>query len=100
MALLSNNNPITANGTYDVPNMVPGKRYLLTIKGFISTAEMVLLANCGPNRSFEPIENSELSQNRTELRFVAPSTTLRLSVIGEYSPDGSPSIQVTIIPIY
>lgn len=91
------NTLIEANGSYDIPNLIPGQQYLLTLRSQSPGAATVTLAfDDGPAGSvFTPIQDGALlGSGPSEARLVAPSSTLRLIVNGVAQP-----IRVNLIPL-
>lgn len=94
MANLPENNTITTTGTYDIPNLIPGREYLLTLRTSGSAAA-ALSFNDGPGGTFSAVlGGGMLGANPAEARMVAPTSTLRLQVTSIAGP-----IRVNLIPV-
>jgi hypothetical protein len=94
MANLPTNNTITTAGTYDIPRLIPGREYLLTLR-CSGTAAATLAFDDGPGGGFSAVQNgSMLGTNPAEARLVAPSTKLRINVASTSAP-----IRVNLVPV-
>lgn len=92
MAKLPPNHIITSAGTYDLPNLIPGREYLLTLRG---AGSATLSFNDGPGDAFVAVKDGEmLGTKPAEARLIPPSSTLRISVSSVTS-----NIRVNLLPI-
>ncbi|WAC18936.1 hypothetical protein OVA24_17020 [Luteolibacter sp. SL250] len=94
MANLPSNNTITTTGSYDIPRLIPGREYLLTLRTS-GTASAFLSFDDGPSGSFSAVQaGAMLGANPSEARVVAPSGTLRINVTSTTTP-----IRVNLVPV-
>ncbi|RYD33657.1 MAG: hypothetical protein EOP87_10610 [Verrucomicrobiaceae bacterium] len=94
MANLPPNNTITTTGNYDIPRLIPGREYLLTLR-CTGTAAATLAFDDGSGGSFSAIQDGAmLGTNPSEARLVAPSGTLRIIVTSNSAP-----IRVNLVPV-
>lgn len=91
---LNGNNPLTADGNYDV-SVIPGQPYLFTLKGPFGTAQvdMEISSNVVAD-IFETVDGGSWTAP-TEDTVIPSGKTLRLIVTGS----GLTSIRATLVPI-
>ena len=92
MATLPDNATITAAGNYDV-NVIPGKRYLLTVKGTWSGTFKVQTLRNRTNDQWDDVDGGSFTQN-TECTFTAPTEKVRFE-----QWLGNPNLVVTLTEI-
>lgn len=92
---LLGNNPITADEDYVIENIVPGRKYLMCLKGSFGggTVTMKYLDPVQPHLEVA-IDNGILDGTITELDFVLPTNQLILIVADCVAP----SISISITP--
>jgi len=94
MANLPENKTITTTGSYDIPGMIPGRQYLLTLRSS-GTAAAALAFNDGAAGAFAAVQGGEmLGGAPSEVRLVAPATKLRITVTATTAP-----IHVNLVPV-
>lgn len=95
MANLPSPAVLAVDGNYDIPNLAPGKEYLLTLKGTWDGATITLTTMNDATGAYTSVDDGAWTAD-AEIRFIAPSRNARLAV----SNDGaSSSVAVTLIPI-
>lgn len=91
MADIPSDFTITVNGSYTVPpelldgqsnaGLIPGEEYILTFKSDDwGTAIATVQFNNGPGGTFASAEDGTFNADRTEGRFIAPSTRMLVDV--------------------
>lgn len=83
MATIPSNYIIQAEGEYEIPGLVPGLNYLLTLKGDDPTGGTATVAfNNGPDGVFYNVDDPDMlgSTGITERRFQAPSGTMQITL--------------------
>jgi hypothetical protein len=94
MANLPTNNTITTAGSYEIPRLIPGREYLLTLR-CSGTAAATLSFDDGAAGAFSPVQDGAmLGAYPSEARLVAPSSTLRITVASTSAP-----IRVNLLPV-
>lgn len=94
MALLKTNNPLTADGDYDIDNLQVGTEYLLLMKGDFDGASLVLQAWSPAAAAYVDVDDAYWDgAGDTEARFVAPDPVCRLVLEGA---GGSTSIAISL----
>jgi hypothetical protein len=94
MADLPNPPILSTNGTYEVATD-PGREYLLTLYGVWDSGEIVLWAWNEALEDYTSVQSGSWTTD-TEVRFVAPSHTVRLALSGV---GAGTAIGVTLIPL-
>ena len=94
MPLLPSPAYIDADGVYEIPNLAPGKKYLLTLKGGFIGASVTLEFWNDAFGYFESVDGGSWTAP-CEVRLVAPSRTAQL-VFSDM--EFSTGIGVTFIP--
>ena len=94
MANLPSNNTITTAGSYDIPRLIRGREYLLTLRTS-GTASVTLAFDDGPGGAFSAVQDGAmLGSGPSEARLVAPSGTLRITVAATTAP-----IRLNLVPV-
>ncbi len=86
---------LVANGEYALPHLVPGKEYLMTLKGTFDTATVKLEVYNDALGEFHDIDDGSWTAI-TDQRIIFPSRNAQLVVSGI---TGVADIAFTLIPI-
>lgn len=91
---LIDNNPITADGAYDLP-VAPGMPHLLTLKGDFGSGTLALtIQSPVDNATFESVDNGSWTAS-AEDTLIPAGSLCRFTLSGSTAA----SIRVTLIPI-
>lgn len=87
---------LVLDGDYELTNLVLGKEYLLTLKGTWDGATVTLTTFNTASQAYTSVSGGAWTAD-AEARFVAPSSTARLTVTND---GATTSVAVTLIPLF
>jgi hypothetical protein len=94
--LTAANNPLTENGEFILSGLIPGKEYLLTLKGEFDGATVTLTTQSSADLSvFDPVTDGAWTAD-AEDRVVMPSSQACFTVT---DADTATAIRLTFVPI-
>ena len=89
-------NPITANGDYDITGLQKGVRYQITAKGTWDGGNVSLQDDSGPDDAFVAMQNSTLDASNDWLQFDAQAPNLRLTLAAATDPE----LEITLVRLF